>query len=187
MSTEDALFYKILLESGCPEELDEALGRALEEENPLSDVVLDLAYSGEDQNSRLSALNKYLESVPPERIDTDAVVDRIFEFYIEKYNKIDKNEGYIKNVNGFMAMIFGTYLSTAELKCLEDNSLLNYFKTLSDYYELTEEGIIEENAFRECLEALLYKKERSSLWRPVAQKKSLLDLIKSLFSKQVKK
>ncbi len=93
-SPEDVLFYKLMLESGCPELLDEALDAALKEEDPLSEVVLDLAYSGEDENARLSALNKYLENVPDNKIDADAVVDRIFGLFIEKYESIDKSEGY---------------------------------------------------------------------------------------------
>ena len=42
-SPEDVLFYKLMLESGCPELLDEALDAALKEEDPLSEVVLDLS------------------------------------------------------------------------------------------------------------------------------------------------
>ena len=192
-SPEDVLFYKLMLESGCPELLDEALDAALKEEDPLSEVVLDLAYSGEDENARLSALNKYLENVPDNKIDVDAVVDRIFGLFIEKYESIDKSEGYLKSIDGFMALMWSTYCSASEVRCLEGNFLINWFSALSDYYELTEEGIpygepgdgiIGESAFRESLEALLYKRERVSPWRPDPPKRGLIDMIRSLFSKR---
>lgn len=192
-SPEDVLFYKLMLESGCPELLDKALDAALKEEDPISEVVLDLAYSGEDENARLTALNKYLENVPDNKIDADAVVDRIFGLFIEKYESIDKSKGYLKSINGFMALMWRTYCSASEVRCLEGNFLINWFSALSDYYELTEEGIpygepgdgiISESAFRESLEALLYKRERVSPGWPDPPKRGLIDMIRSLFSKR---
>lgn len=194
-TSEDVLFYKLMLEAGCPELLDDDLNKALTEEDPLSEVVLDLAYSGDDDNSRLSALNRYLENVPYDRIDGNAVVDKIFGLFIEKYESIDKSEDYLKSIDGFMALMWRTYCSASKVKCLEANYLINYFSALSDYFALTEydipyeerdQGIIGESAFRESLEALLYKRERINPWNPDPPRRGLVDWIVSLFSKRAK-
>lgn len=59
MKREDAYYYKTLLMSGFSEEYDAWLDSYLEAEDPLSDIVLELALCGSDVSKTISCLHNY--------------------------------------------------------------------------------------------------------------------------------
>ncbi len=61
MPYEYAAYFKVLLLCGYDGELQRYVDAALEEQDPLSDVILELAAAGSDGNRRLSVLNACLE------------------------------------------------------------------------------------------------------------------------------
>ena len=61
MNREEAFYYEILLTLDYSPEYDEWLNTYLKTEDPLSDIVLDLAWCGADKEKRVtnSGLSKY--------------------------------------------------------------------------------------------------------------------------------
>ena len=64
MTREDAFFQMLLIRSGITEEYDAWFDRYLEEEDPLSDIVLALVDAGSDFNKILSCLYFYTAERP---------------------------------------------------------------------------------------------------------------------------
>lgn len=64
MTFEEARFHEILLIAGWNDRLLPRLNRMLEEENPLSNLALELSAAGEDPKQQLSALHKYTQGRP---------------------------------------------------------------------------------------------------------------------------
>lgn len=184
ISFEDALYFKLLLEVGVSDVPDDYLEKALEEEEPLSDVALELAYSGGDRNAQLTALNKYLSGAKADRIDIASVVDRVFDRFVHEYESIDKNEYYLNSINGLVDSMYRTYRSADASGFFENNAEIKHFNVIDDYYQLACDGVIPESDFRECLEALLYKREFVSPWKRYTPRPGLFERIKRLFAKR---
>ena len=91
MKREDAFYHKIMLMSGLDDGYDEWLNYYLESENPLSNIVLELACCGSDVNKTISALHNYCAEQP---FDEAAVCDRVRLFYQKAYcsKKMSKEE-----------------------------------------------------------------------------------------------
>ena len=66
MTVEQAKYYKVLTSNGYTEELIQYVNTALDTESPLSDVVLELAYAGNDREKLISVLSEYLSDVSDE-------------------------------------------------------------------------------------------------------------------------
>ena len=176
ISFEDALFGKLMWEVGVSGALDKELEQALAEEDPLCDVTLELAYSRDDPNAQLKALNKFLSGVPTESIDIDAVAERLLDFFAKKYSSDPKD---LKSVS---EMMWKTALYS-ELQ--DDNDLIDHLYYVGDYYySQVEIGILPENDYRECLEALLYRREIVSPWKGYAPKQGIFTSIKNIFAKR---
>lgn len=60
MTYEQAVFFKILLSLGYREELNAFINTALEAEEPLSDIILELSFAENDLNRQISLLNEYI-------------------------------------------------------------------------------------------------------------------------------
>lgn len=174
ISFEDALFGKLMLEAGVSGALDKELEQALAEEDPLRDVTLELAYSRDDPNAQLKALNKYLSAVPMDRIDTDSVAERVIGFFREKY------ENDPKDLKALSDMMCRTAVNSG---LREENALINHLDAVGDYYSLVEDGILPENHFRESLEALLYERVFVSPWNGLAVKPGIFARLKRLLTK----
>lgn len=58
MTHEYAVFFKLLLLCGYKDDMEQYLDAALIEQNPISDVVLELCSTGLDDKKRLSILNE---------------------------------------------------------------------------------------------------------------------------------
>ena len=60
MTYEYAAYFRLLLLCGYKDELQQYVEKALLEQDPLSDVVLELSLSGSNDKKMLSVLNEYL-------------------------------------------------------------------------------------------------------------------------------
>ena len=86
MTYEYAVYYKLLLLCGYKEELQQYIDNALVDEDPLSDIVLELSTAGSDDKRMLSVLNEYLRQVKEADIDYDVTVfDYVMSFLKRRY------------------------------------------------------------------------------------------------------
>ena len=67
MTPEQAQYYLTLLKLGEYDEYDQALDRLLEEQDPLSDLVLELAFCMSDRRQTISVLHNFLLDHPADR------------------------------------------------------------------------------------------------------------------------
>ena len=88
---EDAFFYKYLLMLGYEESYDEWLSSCLESEDPLSDIVLELAFCSSNVEKTISLLHDYCADRP---LDEFVVCDRLRLFFKEAFysNRMSKDE-----------------------------------------------------------------------------------------------
>ena len=91
LKREDAFYHKLLLMSGLDDGYDKWLNHYLESENPLSNIVLELACCGSDINRTISVLHNFCAEQP---FDETAVCHRIRLFYKNAYysNRMSKEE-----------------------------------------------------------------------------------------------
>ena len=86
MTREDAYYFTILLKSGFQEEYDRWLDQRLEEEDPLSDLVLNLSLCASDVNKTISCLQNYCADLPAGELDEAAVCERLRLFLKEAHH-----------------------------------------------------------------------------------------------------
>ena len=88
MTYEYAVFFKLLLLCGYNDDLEQYLDTALVEQDPLSDIVLELSLTGSDDKKKLSVLNEYLLQVKDSDIDyDDSVFKLVMAFLKKKYTE----------------------------------------------------------------------------------------------------
>ena len=81
MAYEYAVYFKLLLLCGYQDELQRYIDDALVDQDPLSDVVLELSTVGSDNKKTLSVLNKHLLQAENSDIDYDKTVfDYVMSF-----------------------------------------------------------------------------------------------------------
>lgn len=83
MTYEQAAFFKILLSLGYREELNSFINTALEAEEPLSDIILELSFAGDDINRLVSLLNEYARSAR-RAVDYDGAVLSLLLNFLRK-------------------------------------------------------------------------------------------------------
>ena len=86
MTVEEAVYYKYLLLCGYAGELEEYVDRALEEEDPLSNIILELSTCGSSHNRILEVLNSFILSVPKEQIDQSRIFSLVLDFLRRLYH-----------------------------------------------------------------------------------------------------
>ena len=91
MKREDAFYYKIMLMTGLDDGYDHWLNHYLEIENPLSNIVLELACCGSDINKTISVLHNFCMEQP---FDEAVVCDRVRVYFKDAYyaNRMSKEE-----------------------------------------------------------------------------------------------
>ena len=130
MKLEDAVYYECLLSLGETTEYDEWLNSSLENESPLSEIVLELSYCGSDYDKATSLLHNYsLE----QQFDNVATCDRLRIFYKDAY--------YSKRWSKERVLSAMHYTT----RYLDDSVGTMY--CLCDCYFWVREGAIEEEDF----------------------------------------
>lgn len=84
MTYEYAVFFKLLLLCGYKDDMEQHLDTALVEQEPLSDIVLELSMAGSDDKKKLSLLNEYLLQVKDSDIDYDQSVFPLLMSFLKR-------------------------------------------------------------------------------------------------------
>ena len=84
MTYEYAAFFKFLLLCGYKDDMEQYLDTALVEQEPLSDIVLELSLAGSNDKKKLSILNEYLLQVKDSDIDYDQSVFAIVMSFLKR-------------------------------------------------------------------------------------------------------
>ena len=155
LTHEEALYQKLLLEAGITDELEPVVDRLLNEEEPLSDVALRLAYCHGDTNEQLAALNVYLSGVTFESMDTNAVFEEL-KAYFRKAYEADPDD--LKRLSKLMYRI-----SNRTGHDLEEPWFQLWM--IGEYYDCVEDLSMHPDDFRERLTALLYRGEKVYPWK----------------------
>ena len=137
MKREDAFYHKLMLMTGLDDGYDEWLNCYLESENPLSDIVLELAWCGSDVDRTISVLHQFCTERP---FDEAAVCDRIRAYFKEAYDKNRMSKEEITSAMYRLALNVG---DPGDF----DIHLWGGMYDLDGYYSLAEDGIISWENF----------------------------------------
>lgn len=85
MTVEQAIFYKYILISGFAEELNAYVDKCLYDEDPVSEIILDLSACGSDRKKSLQVLNAFIAQFDSEQIDDNEVFNLTRQFLKHKY------------------------------------------------------------------------------------------------------
>lgn len=85
MTYEQAVYFRLLLICGYTEELDTFVDAALKKQEPITDIILNLAFCGSDLCRSLSVLKEYIQQVNESEIDYDTVFQYVLPFLRRKY------------------------------------------------------------------------------------------------------
>lgn len=161
MTLERAYYHKLMLEAGLSESFDRELDELLEQEDPLSDLVLALSTCGGNRNEQIHILNEFALSVPKEQIDKDAVFSMVIEDFRARYEKSPGDLREITYQMGSVAWYSGWWTDDP----------WNAMYLMSDWYSDIEYRLLTKEAFLESFLKLLY---RGKVFDPVdAQRRKL--------------
>ena len=164
MTREDAYYRRILLLCGVWDDFDEWLDAYLEQEDPLSNIVLDLLDCRSNMKKAEHVLNLYCMEAP---FDEESVHTRLRLYLKEGYQSGKMKKDHV------MSLIFRFSQNLPA-----EASFANDCLTLSDYCVLAEENIVNMKRFDRVLFRFLDtgeyfdtaefwendKQERSFLW-----------------------
>ena len=152
MIPETVAYYHAMLMVGIRDKLDEAFDRALETEEPLSELVLSLSTCISDDEAVLSVLRNYLAE-----------------------HTIDKKIVYHMIRGDFRQRCLTEQLPRAEVAELLYRIVMSLDKFSEDpWHQLTfpmyalevrQEGLISEEVFNRCFDAWLFQGERLDVWQ----------------------
>lgn len=146
LTYEEALYHKLLLVAGENDQFELLLDHLLEDEDPLSEVALNLSACRGDHGAIIDVLNHYLSTAGEGQIDVNAVFDRIVAYLRQWYEaKPDK----LKELANIMYLI----ASGPEQYYVDPWLQLN---NASDEYDLVSIGVLRESKYRKLLKAFLY-------------------------------
>lgn len=142
MTREDALYQKLLLAAGFVEQYEPWLAEFVENEDPLSDLALDLSWCGGNYNEIVSCLHRY--SIEGE-VDEATVAERLRLFV---------KEGYANGTLSVDGCMSAFYHFAHEME-LSVHPSWRHMMYLSDYYELVTEGWYPEKLWSKAFYAFL--------------------------------
>ncbi len=133
MTIEQAIYFKVLLSNGYTEEVLQYVNTSLDAQSTLSDVVLELAYAGNDREKLISILSEYLIEVKKDEIDFDGkLIDMFLAFFRRKYREENMPLDELVTVMHSCAMCY------SNLYPVFDNSLWYTMYILDECYEFGE-------------------------------------------------
>ena len=146
MTVEQAIYFKVLLSNGYTEELLQYVNTALEAQSTLSDVVLELAYAGNDREKLISILSEFLIELKNDEIDFDGkLIDMFLAFFRRKYREENMPLDELVTVMHNCAMCY-SYLWDAPNnslwftmyvadECYEWGERTHFLQTLNDFLD----------------------------------------------------
>ena len=177
MKREDAFYHKLMLMTGLDAGYDEWLNFYLECENPLSNIVLELACCGSDINKTISVLHNFCMEQP---FDEAVVCNKVRAFFKDAYytNRMSKEE--ISSAMYHMALNVG---DPGDF----DIQLWESMYYLDDFCSLAKDGIISWESFDFAFFSYLDNGtplDSNIIWsKNTVKKPSLVDKIKSMFKR----
>lgn len=170
MTPERAAYHRLMLLVGETEEFERELDIALETEDPITALILDLAFCMSDLNQTVSVLYNYtLDYAIDDTLLRNMILDGMRKHYLEKTLSPEQ---------------------IAELMYRMTCSVGDWFEPhwfdlcLPSYdYELVEEGLISPETFHKAFDAYMLRGEALDVWalekeHREKKKKSLPDFFK---------
>lgn len=147
VSREEAYYYYILLSNGFTDGYDKWLNSYLEAQTPLSDIVLNLSFCGNDVNSTISYLYSYAKEY--NRLNEEVVCCLLREFLRIGYlkNRFTKDE-----VCRLMYKFATTHGDPGEF----DGDIWDDMFYMDGYYSFAKDGSISMKKFDELFFGYLY-------------------------------
>ena len=146
MTVEQAIYFKVLLSNGYTEELLQYVNTALEAQSTLSDVVLELAYAGNDREKLISVLSEYLIELKNDEIDFDGkLIDMFLAFFRRKYREENMPLDELVTVMRNCAMCYSNlwdapnnslwFTMYVADECYEWGERTHFIQTLNDFLD----------------------------------------------------
>lgn len=148
MPYEYAVYFKLLLLCGFPEELQQYVEQALLEQDPLSEIILSLSLTGSDPGLRLSVLHAYLLQASDADLDDSVVFDLVLSFLQKKYRD---SAWPLKSIAGLM------YRLAVNTERYDDEPWSTMY-CLGSLFEEAEAGFLDQAEYLQKLEAFLCHK-----------------------------
>ena len=174
MKREDAFYHKIMLMTGFNDGYDEWLNNYLNAENPLSNIVLELAYCESDINKTISVLHNFCMEQP---FDEETVCDRVRTFFKNAYyaNRMGKGE--------IVSTMYRLALNVGDPGDF-DIHLWGSMYYLDAYYSLAKDGVISWERFDSSFFSYLdngIPVDSNRIWdHKPKEKVSFVDIIKRI-------
>ena len=171
MAPEQAQYYLLMLRMGEYDEYDAALDRLLVEQDPLSPLVLELAFCMSDRRGTISVLHNFLLDPPA---DEEQLMNQQLDWVRKQYRE--------KTMTAIQA---AAYLSRAYHTKSGTEPWWELWQYLDDY-DLYTDGTISQAVFETCFDALLLRGERLNFWalqEEENKQKSLLGKLRDLIHK----
>lgn len=170
MTHEQAMYYKYLLICGFTEELNNYIDTALNRENPISDIVLNLSSCRSDNKKTLMYLNEFISTANEEQIDYNEVFNLIHNFLRNKYTL---EKATVEKITDLMYKI--SVLSEKEA----DNPWWT-MNILGDLYAEAKDGYIDMQRYMEnfnsfindgiCMESSILQEPKPSFFKRLFKK-----------------
>ncbi|MBE6791785.1 MAG: hypothetical protein E7535_11455 [Ruminococcaceae bacterium] len=168
MTFEYAVYFKLLLICGYNDELKTYIDNALIEQNPLSDIVIELSTSSSDDKKMLSTLNEYLLQVKDTDIDYDKTVfELVLSFLKIKYIEESMSMADITSLMYKLAVCTDRYLDEP----------WNTMYFLGSLFDEAESGYIDKKDYQCKFTAFLNEGICFCDYPPVQVKESILKKI----------
>ncbi len=163
MTYEYAEYFKLLLLCGYKDDLQQYIDNALAEQDPISDIVLELNEAGTDDKKMLSILNEYLRHIKNSDIDYDeSVFNLVMSFLKRKYNTRSMS---MKSITDLM------YQLAVHTEQYSDEPWYTMY-TLSDLFDEAESGYIDKSDYQSKFEAFINDNVCFCNYPPVVLKES---------------
>ena len=176
MTGEEAYYYRILLQNGFSDEYNEWLSERLEEEDPLSDIVLELSFCSSDLNKTISLLLSFARK---QGFDSKTVCEKLRLFLKEAHHSHKMSKDEVLCYMYTFARDYGD-LDDADFDAWES------MYDMSFYYDLADGGVIDKEKLDSAFHAYLdfgIPIDSKTLWKQKKTPVSLWSRIKSRFVK----
>lgn len=171
MTPDQAQYYLLMLRMGEYDEYDRELDRLLLEQDPLSDLVLELACCMSDRRETISVLRNFLLDHPA---DEGKLMERQLHWVRKQYRE-----------KAMTALQSSQYLYFLITEHDWEEPWIELYK-YCDVHELYEDGFISQAVFVQCFEAALLRGEMLNYWelqQAETKQKSLLDKLRDIIHK----
>ena len=166
MTPEQAQYFLLMLRMGEYDEYDAFLDRLLVEQDPLSPLVLELAFCMSDRRETISVLHNFLLDHPA---DEAQLMNQQLDWVRKQYRE-----------KAMTAIQAAAYLSRVYHTKSGTEPWWELWQYLDDY-DLYTDGTISQAVFETCFESMLLRGERLNFWvlqEEENKQKSLLDKLR---------